>query len=77
MRISMQHGGLGDVVGVIMLLGLGNESGRDLLEFGGQLPLLFLLCSGLSLFVVQHSVLWCVSIYTSRQSILQNVIVQF
>lgn len=37
---SVQHGGFGDVDGVV--LGLKGESGRGLLEFGVGLPLLFL-----------------------------------
>lgn len=41
--ISVQHGGLGDVDGVI--LGLESETGRGLLEIGVGLPLLF--CSRL------------------------------
>ena len=37
---SVQHGGFGDVDGVV--LGLKGESGRGLLEVGVGLPLLFL-----------------------------------
>ncbi len=47
----VQHGGLGDVDGVVPVLD--TESGRGLLEFGVRLPIIFfLLSSGLSLFMV-------------------------
>ncbi len=49
---SVQHGGLGDVDGVVPVLD--SESGRGLLEFGVRLPIHFIyfLSSGLSLFMV-------------------------
>ncbi len=39
---SVQHGGLGDVDGVVPVLD--TESGRGLLEFGVRLPIIFFCC---------------------------------
>ncbi len=57
---SVQHGGLGDVDGVVPVLD--SESGRGLLEFGVRLPIIF--------FVV---VIWFVLVHGAVESVVIRV----
>ncbi len=57
---SVQHGGLGDVDGVVPVLD--TESGRGLLEFGMRLPIIFF-------FVV----IWFVLVHGAVKSVVMSV----
>ncbi len=57
---SVQHGGLGDVDGVVPVLD--TESGRGLLEFGVRLPIIFFLI-----------VIWFVLVHGAVKSVVMFV----